>query len=420
MILLYKSIFILFSLTAFTCVDQLSHVARIQGIMDWEIEYLREFEGAVQQKAKPHIESLREKISRSNIDDEFQRSVRILMEAETEKAKFRLIAKRIREVPNLTPESHLEVFSAFVSKHLDEAKRTLEGRFQGDELTRKLNVLNWFTLEARNKQIAEEVTYDWWIGFNHRLSILKMYEHQFTPQEMFHSESQFNFELRALYKRLTDSEENWIREDAYERSLREVAQETNSTRFSFFSINNSFPDIITIPSIDNGGLVQMPSIGHLTPEGIYPIGIANTDAHIDSVYMNIEAVFRHDIIHVDNTEYALGIGDISRKMTLELQEFYHRYIETLDLEERVLLELGLYFVQREQPANIGFIYRGLIEYIDLNGIAIRLTREEDFGSDPIIPSYYKDSVDEAQGLVNHIEDQLKSLSRRFQASRNGQ
>ena len=196
--------------------------------------------------------------------------------------------EKLRANPYTT---HIQYFADQVEAHLSFAKAGF-GNTANKELKKELSLLKE---EATKAILEEKVTYNWWLAFNSRITLLH------DP------------DLTVGYKR-------------HRRTQRIISQ---------------FPLQIAIPTTE--GRMGIITLNRAQSAGVYPIGIANRETVADGAWLSPYSFMVHDMSHAYDSIFRLNSFRYSSLKDKSLRAM----IENLSEEKRKQAELVYFFLTHE-------------------------------------------------------------------------
>ncbi|GAB4410912.1 MAG: hypothetical protein OHK0056_14330 [Bacteriovoracaceae bacterium] len=305
---------------------------------------------------------------------------------------------------NIDPKlTHIPEFADDVPDHISYYKKAIAE--QGLEPER-LEILQKFEEEALERIQSQSVTYEWWLAFNHRLSILA------TPKSKRTSiagGSEQDFDDYLLRK------DAWLTFENYQRAKTKMPQET----FKYLSIENAtdfFPESIMIPTIKNNGELSIGFLNDINGHGLYPIGLAKTNAMVDGQEMYPDHFYRHDFVHAGNDRYFLSRSSRSQEEMVELGQKYKNYRESVPIEgdRRAAFEFAYFFSTHELGLYIDDVMRKRdTKLVDRKELPKMFTDPSWFKNEELIPAWARESEEGARKFIKMMDQELSKFSEVF-------
>lgn len=191
-------------------------------------------------------------------------------------------------------KTHIKEFENLVDLHLRHVFQSIFKQKYTDR-KKRLIILSEFVHEAQAAKKEKRITYEWWLQFNYRLSIL------LTPEDLRTIEQD---SFNNLYVKTVYESGAWLSEKLFAPFLK-LEFEFNS-RFSDNLILNGireFERLSLIPT--HFGEVDIRVINRATAEGIQFLGLIADVQVNDGKEMYPDKFFRHDELHFKNSVYVL-------------------------------------------------------------------------------------------------------------------
>lgn len=234
------------------------------------------------------------------------------------------LGKKLKE-PGVSPfDTYVRNFSRQIPSHILHIRRVIVS--QGTQVRERLAILDTLEAEAMSKVDNESVTYNWWISFNERLSIL------------------------ARASKNTASP-NYFTEEVYELSLhgRNVLQ--------------LFPHVVALPTIHPQGVF---ALNRFTFQGIVPAALQRMTNGSTSL-----STFIPELINITR-----GYG--SKPKQPGVSEFHTHFVNDairLEPEHRRAVETAYFLLTRE---NSEYDNLTLSDFINFEKTQQRMTRTGEF------------------------------------------
>lgn len=350
---------------------------------------------------KPYVEKpkeiLPEYVSTSKGDPNV---IKLINQDREHAQQFLNLGERLR-ASNIDPKiTHIPEFASDVPDHIEYFKKAIME--QGIEPER-LDLLKSFEAEAMERINSQNVTYEWWVAFNHRLSILA------TPKGKRTSiagGSEQDFDDYLLRK------DAWLTFDNYQIAKTKMPKET----FKFLSIDNAsdfFPESIMLPTIKNDGELSIGFFNETNGHGLYPIGLAKTNAMVDGREMYPDHFYRHDFVHAGNDRYFLSRSSRSQEEMVELGQKYKNYRESVPIEgdRRAAFEFAYFFSTHELGLYIDDVMRKRnTKLSERKELPKMFTDPSWFKNEELIPVWARESEEGARNFIRMMDQELSHFS----------
>ena len=238
-------------------------------------------------------------------------------------------ATRWREMPSIdSRETHLPFLADLIASHIEFIRSGIIKQNM-DDSPRRLEILNMFEEEARDRRESGRVSYRWWVNFNYRLSVLISVQKSDTGLGLYH-------------------EEDWISNSGLEeyypkRNHKDNVADRSRVHFNPYYLD-WFPKLILSP-IKNGNLGYF-TFNRFHTTRIYPLGLVNERTPVDGNFMSPKKFFEHDEFHVlpsDGTIKILERENILEGRVIPFHRAFLQKMETLSFQERKVAE-WIYFL----------------------------------------------------------------------------
>ena len=237
----------------------------------------------------------------------------------------------IKAKPNTT---HIPYFANQVSDHIREIERGIKS--QTEDIEKRLMILENFKREAQARIDNQEVTYDWWVIFNMRLSALA------TPpsvlRQMFKDVPERNgisLEKPRIDVESIDYLETYEgMKTAIEKRFEYARSDVRNYIQSFKSAMNRFPEDIMFFGINDFGYMAF----NRMEDGAFFIALSGEkEIFADGMSFNPFTYALHDVSHADRSfGDNLMIGQVEEKLR-----------NMPDAKEREIAELAWYVLRHE-------------------------------------------------------------------------
>ena len=221
---------------------------------------------------------------------------------------------------NINPfTTHVVNFSNQIDRHISFIR---EGLYrQNSRLIERLEILNNFEKEAKERQKNHDVTYAWWLLWNYRLSILASPSLPKTMQ--------------------TSNNPNWWKTD---KSIEELLQDPSNAKNLSHTHESilDFPNTILLPTIKDIGII---ALRKASINGISHVQLIEQNVTVHGTIYSPADFFIHDILHM-LFKYSKGEWDSKNSMKRYHEEF-DKKMKTLSVQEREMAELGYFLLSHE-------------------------------------------------------------------------
>ena len=235
--------------------------------------------------------------------------------------------------PRFNPtETHVEHFASLIPHHL----AVIESGLPSQE-----GLLNWRHLwdwnlgrrlaiseEAEERLETQRVTYNWWVSYHLRFSILATLAQQMRDSGDF---------MHTRYRT-----ENWHTNEKLKSAYQIYQSNNKEIQLAYL---NKFPKIILWPTVDKVGVDPF---NRLFMTGMHPVGVRSTPVVADGITMSPLYFFLHDFVHLINivqwemSLFATKGKNVARRILHFHNEFINR-TDTLPKEEMEMAKL-MYFL----------------------------------------------------------------------------
>lgn len=310
--------------------------------------------------------------------------------------QFLALGKKLR-TSNIDPKlTHIDEFASDVPDHLDYFKNSIiEQGIQPE----RLEVLKKFEAEALERIKGQNVTYEWWLAFNHRLSILA------TPKS---KRTAIAGGVEQVFDAYLLKKEAWLTFESYQKAKNYLPKE----QFPSLSIENAsdyFPESIMLPTIKNNGELSIGFFNETNGHGLYPIGLARTNAMIDGREMYPDHFYRHDFVHAGNDRYFLSRSGRNEVEMIELGMKYKSYRETLPIEgdRRAAFEFAYFFSTHELGLYIDDVMRKRQTNLSKRKELPKMFTDPSwFKNENLIPAWARESEEGAKNFIRMMDQEL--------------
>ena len=214
------------------------------------------------------------------------------------------LAERLRDSQIDPHTTHIPEFADDIQKHISFIKKGIKK--SGEEKRARLKALAELKKEALEKAKNKQVTYEWWLSWNERLSI-----------------------AGSIY--------------------------TNTYTLSRISITNQhtnsiYQDIIMIPTISELGIQ---AFNRSSSQNVFPLGVVNQATFTDGILMTPYNFFSHDVEHstkiINRSEYS-ALSKIENNFNINLYQELQKL--DLSLEQQEMIGLVYFTIWHEQLLDI--------------------------------------------------------------------
>ena len=243
-----------------------------------------------------------------------------LKEDKIDRAIF--IGNQLRNSPILNPyKTHIVDFEDQITDHVEYIKQGILS--SGTDVNSRLTILDAFKHEAESKRDNKELTYQYWLLWNMRLSILASSE---QPTSW-----------------------NWhTHEDTLSRKLETPSPLSEGYAFNDYTqdmINvllELFPSFILLPVIEPLGYKDF---NKMTPHGVFPIELGNKDVIQDNRKMSPYKMYGHDVNHaVLSTHKRIDLPNMGNS---QFSKRYLQIAETFPDKIRKMAGIGFFIFFHE-------------------------------------------------------------------------
>ena len=221
--------------------------------------------------------------------------------------------------------THIPWFANLIDTHIRSIEISIASQNSPDK-TERLKLLNLLKAEAKSYKMAEMVTYQWWLNFNLRLSILV------TPREHRNKSRLLDIieDTGELIKK--GRLEILYLESIYNKhSVSKEMNEDNDLNL-LFRLINAFPEKIMIPIVYDLGII---SINTTYGTGVSFIRLKSDPTDIKGNLMYPDDIFIYDVHNY------IANKNIDNKSQL-FHPYFQRKLRTLTIPEREAVEY-IYF-----------------------------------------------------------------------------
>ena len=307
-------------------------------------------------------------------------SKNIPMEKGSKVDRLIFISDHLTNSPRVNPyKTHIADFEDQIDSHIEFIREGILS--SGTDVDSKLKILDDFKKEAESKRDSKELTYQYWLLWNMRLSILVSSD----------KPTQWNWQSHQDTL-LFESEVNIFLEEY------DYWEDYVHNRIMVFL--TMFPDFIIMPAI---GPLGYKDFNKTFPAGIFLIELKNKNTVQDNQQMSPYYLYMHDMIHAVYGTY--GKVFLPKIDDMQFSERYLKIAQTFPDKIREMAEIGHFIFFHEvagvlQPSgNVQKLFRnkgGLNR-----DIYSRLRIENDLGailpeeiqSDEEIKEYFKRVID---------------------------
>ena len=231
------------------------------------------------------------------------------------------IGNQLRNSPILNPyRTHIVDFEDQITEHVEYIKQGILS--SGKDVNSRLTILDAFKHEAENKRDNKELTYQYWLLWNMRLSILASSEQPTNWNWHTHEDT--------LSRKLTS---NPFSEDY---RLNEYTQDMINVFLELF------PSFILLPVI---GPLGYKDFNKMIPHGVFPIELQNKDVIQDNRKMSPYNIYGHDVNHA-----VLGTNkriDLPKMNDGQFGKRYLQIAETFPDKQRKMAGIGFFIFFHE-------------------------------------------------------------------------
>ena len=237
------------------------------------------------------------------------------------------LGKKLREY-NIDPaRTHIEDFASAVPLHIEFARQSLEA--QNVELSQRLQILNNFKKEAETRIKNQAVTYQWWLAWNFRLTVLLT----------------TNTQRESLYK--DNNLIKWLLSTEFD-----ISKFMNFRSKCFvIKLISQFPEKVALPTVADLGIIAMNRVFNV--DNIFPLGIVGTaQEEIDGRWMSPAEFFYHDIAHISLVATLFGENPFPPVFPRPFHDWLIKKAYDLPVHQQELLEYIYFMVIHERIANL--------------------------------------------------------------------
>jgi len=299
--------------------------------------------------------------------------------------------------------TNIEEFAKEVPAHIEYYKKSiLDQNIETD----RLKILEEFSIEASQRIANKSVTYEWWIAYNHRLSLLATPS---TKRSALAAGEENLFDLRLI------KNEAWKTNETYQNTIKSMPKEDWPSLEAYNAIGY-FPESIMIPTIHKNGELSVGFLNEVHGHGYYPIGLSPKNAFVDGREMYPDQFFRHDFVHAANDRYVVSRSGQDSEAMKKLSEKYKLYREKIPVEgdRRSAFEVGYFIATHE----LGF-------YIDdvLRSRPVNLSKRDNlfeyfldeswFKNMEEIPKWATQDEESAKTFIKMMDQELNTFGKTF-------
>ena len=233
------------------------------------------------------------------------------------------IGKQLRNFPGINPyKTHIADFADYITSHVEFIRQGILS--SGKDIDSKIKILDTFKHEAETKRDNKELTYQYWLFWNMRLSILVS---SIPPSWDW---------------------KTWEGTLSHKNRVKLDSDKLNTfSRHSVKAFLEQFPRFVILPVI---GPLGYKDFNKAFPHGVFPIELQNKDTIQDSELMSPHYSYDHDMNH-----HSLSIY---RRSDVQMGEhpWGKRYLsvtETLPDKIREMAEIAFFIFFHEVGTMIG-------------------------------------------------------------------
>ncbi|MAZ47558.1 MAG: hypothetical protein CME65_03280 [Halobacteriovoraceae bacterium] len=320
-------------------------------------------------------------------------------------------------VPRVNPETtHIPEFAEQVEDHLTFFREGIRAQTDTTDVSARLDIMRRFEEEARRRVQSNNVTYEWWVSFNHRLSILATSEP--NRSTIVGLSSTDNFAQALLENR------SWMTFEGYMQTARELSGGSSLRSNTMANLSRTFRDgRIIIPTIEGNGELSIPLLNRVEGQRIHPIGLTTESGTVDGQFMHPDRFFRHDITHADNANFVANYRWADARQIRSLADHYNEYRGSipLDGDRRAAFEFGYFLGGHE----LGIVNSQIAEGSSIARTASLGSRnnarptieyildETWFRNEEFIPAWARESEEGARRFVRMMDEELDAFERSF-------
>ena len=294
-------------------------------------------------------------------------------------------------------KTHIEDFALKINDTIKFVKKGILS--SGKEIIERRAILKYMTSEAQKRVQNKKVTYQWWIHWNQRLSVLATLSAQ----------------------REKAAHNNWWQTEKSLQQLLNTPSDTHDSKEPFspfassITISNfiqTFPSKIIFPSTQPIGLF---AFNKANGEGIIPVHLSNEQTIVDGVSYTTESLFTHDILHA-----FLGFGNLNRlsfdyfnskHATYNFKKQFHNLLmekeRSLSKEDRKKIAIAYFLLTHEVSYNTPIRTPNLKNELDI--YQVLLDNIKSFENEHDLQAVLPDHI----YTKNDIKDYLKEVSATF-------
>lgn len=193
-------------------------------------------------------------------------------------------------------------------------------------------LLNLFKEEFQQRATNRELSYEWWLIFVYRLSIL------LTPNNR-HDLSAVGNPGVDLFIQQVIKENAWHNHNYFVRLA-------NESKHSMIGLINRFPDVILIPA--TAGVVDILEFNKALVHNVLPLGLVSTPITADGEIFQPHRFYRHDLVHAYTWFFFRTYAEPGFKLFLDYALSILR--NERDERQRSQLNFMLFFITHEIPS----------------------------------------------------------------------
>lgn len=200
-----------------------------------------------------------------------------------------------------------------------------------------------FQTEFEQRKLNQKLTYEWWIIFAYRLSIL------ITPIQARSSASN-DIAIKDTFADKLLKENLWHTDEDFRRLMGDINSVEDHLRLDIFDIYHlrqlikKFPEIIMVPSTE--GDIPIHSFNEAILYHVIPLGIVSNGLYADGQFFYPDRFFRHDIGHAKNW-FASYIDYQSNTLQLFIKYMLDTISHEKDIRKKSQLDLMLFVMTHE-------------------------------------------------------------------------
>ncbi|MFP5458721.1 MAG: hypothetical protein ACLGG7_08305 [Bacteriovoracia bacterium] len=322
-------------------------------------------------------------------------------------ARFLALGEKLRSGKIDPKRTHVPEFAQQVSAHGDYYRAAILAQNEGAE---RLKLLEALMAEGAKRQAEGSVTYEWWISYNHRLSLLATPASKRTALAGG-ADDPFDVELLKSPNPFDPAE--------YERVRSRVLQKMKDDDFDYFNAATAaekFPKLVLLPTVENNGELSLGFLNDVQGHGVYPVGMASQRGVVDGREMYPDQFFRHDLVHASNDDFVRRRLDRSRAEMVSFAQSYKAYRDTVPLsnDRRAAFEFGYFYSTHE----VGFVADNI-----LRGESANLLKRKDlvesitdptwFQNEAVIPAWARKDRAGAERFVRLMDEELAKFGKQL-------